>query len=271
MMIAIMNDCDCLDVRDFEAIKSPWEEAGIPIDWSFFPHAEIRSKKFLSILAKWGRDYKDHQMFTFNNSETVRNYVRSGLLKTIHIPITTMTEFEQRTLLLNIMKAVDEPILTGHGKPRKLGDLWSNFLDYDFISSNFFAISNYGVRSIREDMKLVGPLMFKRLPPAAKDKVTPHYMRLIRQIGRTRGRDAILSTHLAHKYSERDHHHYLEHVQKAINFMCSQDIKVVDVRTFIKLKRRENKWAMENQGIRLKCYPSLETSFWTTNLVDKKC
>lgn len=248
-----MNDCDCLDVRDFEAIKAPWEEAGIPIDWSFFPHKESLSKRILQIFAKWGRDYKDYHPFTFNRSETVRKYVRDGLLKTVHTPITTMTNFKQRTLLPFIMKEIDEPILTGHGgRPKNLGELWSNFLGYDFLSSKFFAISNYGVKSITEDMKIIGPLMFKRLPPTSRDRRTPHYTRLPLQIARVQGNDAILSTHLAHKYAKKYHHHYLEHIQKAIKFMGLQDIKVVDVRTFIKLKRRENNWAMENQDIHLK-------------------
>ncbi|GAI85436.1 unnamed protein product [marine sediment metagenome] len=224
MQIAIMNDCDYLDVRDFEAIKAPWDEAGIPIDWSFF-------------LARRGT-YKNWRPFTAE-TEIVKEYIRKGFLKTIHSSIGITLLY--RSLLSDIVEEINEPILTGHGRPNKdTPELWLDFTENDVLSSKFFAISySGGIRYVTKDTRIVSGLFFKRVPPSTKIKITPHFTRLEAQISRMEDHDAILSTHLAHKYARGKHNLYVEHVRKAIKFIDSAGIEVVDVRTFIKNKRKE--------------------------------
>ena len=69
----------------------------------------------------------------------------------------------------------------------------------------------------------------------------PHYERLINQLIRANSRSAILSTHFAHKYSEKNREEYLFHVRKTINYMDANDIDVISIRKFIKMKRTKNR------------------------------
>lgn len=234
-----MNDCDALDIRDFEAIKLPWDNAGIPIDWSFFLHSHVDSpgdKRIIKTFKRWGRTYEDYHQFSLED-KIIRNHLDIGLLQTVHITIFNIATYYPE--LLELVKQIHEPILTGHGKPYKNGaNLWSNFLENDPLSSKFFAVSNVGIKYVEEKTSIVTDKIFKRLPPGTQDRFTPHYEQLIQQIKRVRGRSAIISTHFAHKYFKKNHDHYLIHVEKAINYMDLNDVNVVDVRTLIKRERK---------------------------------
>ena len=241
MRIAIMNDCDVLDIRDFEAIKTPWDDVGIPVDWSFFlkdgMERQVVNAKIIETLKVWGRNYEGYLRFSLERKE-VKNYIDTGLLRTIHMSVRDVVE--QRSLLLDIVEQIHEPILTGHGKTfENIGEYWKNFLENDSLSSKFFAISNTGIRYMEKNTNVVTGRMFKRIPPGARNKLTPHYERLTQQIERMREYPAIISTHFAYKYSDKNHEHYLEHVKKTVDYIDAHGIEVIDVRNFIKGQRKE--------------------------------
>lgn len=240
--IAIMNDPDGMDIRDFEAIKAPWEGAGVPIDWGFLLHGYVSSSKphrALQIVTSWGRKYEDYRPFRLLSEEDVMNYVDSGFLKTIHASIFEVHDLQ--SLVSDLVEKISEPILTGHGKRRpRTSELWQGFLKGE-LASKFFAISNYGLRVVTKHEQIVTGRLFKRLPPSRRKKLMPNFTRLILQLSRTLGHDAILSTHLGFKYAKSKHNLYLDHVQKTIEFIDNHDIKVVDVRSLIKEKRRKTK------------------------------
>ena len=242
MQIAIMNDCDALDVRDFETIRTPWADAGIPIDWCFFLHGNMtpsHNGDYVEIFKEWGRTYEDYRQFAFTD-ESVKHYIDSGLLRTIHMSIPQV--FKYYSELSEILKQMREPILTGHGAHHKTNkELWSNFLNEDPLSHKFFAISNMGIVTVDEDTEIVTGKTFKRIPPRAKTKQVPHYERLVNQLKRACGHSVILSTHLAHKYSSENREQYLFHVRKTINYMDANDIEVISIRKFIKMMRTINR------------------------------
>jgi len=79
-----MNDCDVLDIRDFEAIKTPWDNAGIPVDWSFFlkdgMERQVVNAEIIETLKVWGRSYEDYLRFSLERKE-VKNYIGSPIEK----------------------------------------------------------------------------------------------------------------------------------------------------------------------------------------------